>query len=338
MNELPKISIVTTYFNSVKLGDFVNRSMECLLNQTYKNIEFICVNDGSEDSTLSQLEEYARLDSRIVIVNKKNEGVAQYAKGAGQEKATGNWVMLFDHDDLLSLDAIEKAVRITKKHPELEAVSMMINVLYADGKSRVWYNLDKTSKTKMSAEFRRLSGYEFYKNTVGRYDVHFRGIIKREKFQSVSYRYDEKLVNGDEIVERLIFKKLDYIGVCSGVYSHFIYDNSSAKSYSLKKIDIVRTDVILREMFQDENIYDERQEIFEIDAYKSLVTGVKIYNRLKNKVNKTTQNLYYSKLKEGYDKLNKPIVIQQFSGISKIYNQLILSHFNFMLNFYKIKN
>ena len=66
-----KISIVITFYNSVRLGNFVERSMNCLLNQTYKNIEYICVNDGSTDSTLSQLEDYAKKDSRIKVINKK---------------------------------------------------------------------------------------------------------------------------------------------------------------------------------------------------------------------------------------------------------------------------
>lgn len=98
----PKISIITTFYNSVKLGDFVHRAMKSLLNQTYENIEFICVNDGSTDETLAHLKDYEKKDPRIIIINKKNEGVAQYAKAAGQDTASGDYIMLFDHDDQIS--------------------------------------------------------------------------------------------------------------------------------------------------------------------------------------------------------------------------------------------
>ena len=67
----PKISIITTFYNSVKLGDFVHRAMKSLLNQTYENIEFICVNDGSTDETLAHLKDYEKKDPRIIIINKK---------------------------------------------------------------------------------------------------------------------------------------------------------------------------------------------------------------------------------------------------------------------------
>src|SRR5690606_17542356 len=120
-------------------------------------------------------------------------------------------------------------------------------------------------------------GSKAFAKTVGRYDFHFRGIIKKEKFKKYSYAYREKLLNGDEIVERFIFKDLAYIGVCDGIYEHIIYSNSSAKSYSVKKVDIVRTNNILRNWFQEERVYEDRKKIFELSAYKTLVTGVKIF-------------------------------------------------------------
>ena len=128
-NPNPKISIITTFYNSVKLGDFVNRAMKSLLNQTYENIEFICVNDGSTDETLAHLKDYEKKDPRIIIINKKNEGVAQYAKAAGQDTASGDYIMLFDHDDQISHDAIENAINALSKNPDSDAVSMLVKTI-----------------------------------------------------------------------------------------------------------------------------------------------------------------------------------------------------------------
>ncbi len=337
MDNQPLVSIVTTFYNSVKLGDFVHRAMDCLLNQTYKNIEFVCVNDGSQDETLVQLKAYADKDSRIIIVDKENEGVAQYAKAAGQNVAKGDWVMLFDHDDLISYDGIELAVKTAQAHPELDAVTFMQEVLYADGTIRSYYNLDVVSKEKLSYEFRKLSGEEVFQKTVGRYAVHFRGIIKADKFKTVSFRYPEKLVNGDEIVERFIFKNVDFMGSCPAIYKHFIYTNSSAKSYSLKKIDIVRTDVILRELFKKEGVYKARKDIFEFAAFKTLIDGVKIYQHLKISTDEESKQKYLHFLKEGYAQLDRKSILNQLNGVQKIYNSLILSDFSLMMNFYKFK-
>ena len=332
-----KISIITTFYNSVTLGDFVHRSMKCLLNQTYRNIEFICVNDGSKDDTLSQLNQYAETDQRIVVVDKKNEGVAQYAKAAGQDVATGDFVMLFDHDDLLSLDAIEKAVEGLNQHSDLDAISMLVKTQYLDGRVKYFSSLDRMIKDESEFQFYSINGQEMFQKTVGKYDVHFRGLIRRDKFKAVSFRYKEKLVNGDEIVERLIFKDLNRVGVCSGVYEHFIYENSSAKSYNLKKTDLVRTDVILRSIFKKENVFDSRRNIFELSSYKTLVTGIKVFHSLKNTLNKEEKQFYINRLKEGYDQLDKQIVLSNYKKSNNLYHRLLLSDFTILNLFYSIK-
>lgn len=80
MQALPLISIITTYYNSVQLGDFVKSSMNCLLNQTYSNIEFICVNDGSTDSTLDNLEYFAKKTQELKFTQKKIRGMHNILK------------------------------------------------------------------------------------------------------------------------------------------------------------------------------------------------------------------------------------------------------------------
>lgn len=333
-----KISIITTFYNSVKLGDFVKKSMECLLNQTYRNIEFICVNDGSTDDTFLQLSEYAQEDKRIILVNKENEGVAQYAKAAGQDIASGDFIMLFDHDDILSLDAIEKAVDSLLKDENLDAISFIVKTQYLDGRVKNILNLNKLIKDFSSFQPQYLTGDEMFKLTVGRYDVHFRGLIKKDKFKAVSFRYSEKLVNGDEIIERLIFKNLNLVSSCDGIYYHYIYENSSAKSFNLKKTDFVRTDVVLRNIFKNHKVYEDRKNIFELAAYKNLITAIKAYHHFTKKMNKSEKKFFYLRLKEGFDKLDKKCILKQYNkNYIRIYNSLLLNNFFVLINFYNIK-
>lgn len=206
MNNSLKFSIITTFYNSVTLGNFVHSAMECLLNQTYQNIEFICVHDGSPDNTLQQLKEYQRQDNRIIIVDKKNEGTAQYAKAAGQDAATGDYIMLFDHDDKLSLDAVERAAEIINKYPDLDQVSFIVKVCYQDGSLREICLLDERINSVEDYQFKILLGKEGLMKTVGKYDLHFRGFYKKDLFKKVSFRFTEKLVNADEIVERQLLE------------------------------------------------------------------------------------------------------------------------------------
>lgn len=90
------ISVIVLVYNREKV---VGRCLEHLINQSYKNLEIICVNDGSKDKSLEILQEYAKKDSRIKIINNpKNMGIA-YSRNAGLDAATAEYIMWCDSDD-----------------------------------------------------------------------------------------------------------------------------------------------------------------------------------------------------------------------------------------------
>ncbi len=102
------ISIIVPVYNSEK---YIRECIDSLLNQTYKDLEIICVNDGSKDNSLEILNEYATNDSRIKVYSKPNEGKgAASARNLGLSYATGEYVMFLDSDDFFELDMIESMV------------------------------------------------------------------------------------------------------------------------------------------------------------------------------------------------------------------------------------
>ena len=98
-----KISIIATFYN---LEDYVIKCVNSLTQQTLKDIEIICVNDGSTDNTIKILQELAEHDNRIKIIDKQNEGVS-IARNTGIQAASGNYIMFVDGDDYLELNACE---------------------------------------------------------------------------------------------------------------------------------------------------------------------------------------------------------------------------------------
>lgn len=102
---IPKISIIVPVYN---VEDYLPQCLDSLLSQTMEDIEIICVNDGSTDSSLSLLESYAKKDSRIVVINKENAGVS-YARNAGLEKVRGDFYMFVDSDDWLEPETCDVA-------------------------------------------------------------------------------------------------------------------------------------------------------------------------------------------------------------------------------------
>ena len=108
MNEL--ISVIINVYNGEK---FIAKCLESIINQTYKNLEILIINDGSTDNTLKICEEYK--DSRIRIINQENMGLS-LARNVGIDNAKGEYLYFVDSDDFVELDVIEYLYGLCKKH------------------------------------------------------------------------------------------------------------------------------------------------------------------------------------------------------------------------------
>ena len=103
---MPKVSIVVAVYNVEK---YVSKCIESILKQTFTDFELLLVNDGSKDSSLSILKEYALKDSRIEIIDKRNGGLSD-ARNTGMRKAQGKYIYFVDGDDFIEETLLEKCV------------------------------------------------------------------------------------------------------------------------------------------------------------------------------------------------------------------------------------
>lgn len=100
---MSKISIIVPIYNVEK---YLNKCIESIVAQTYKNLEIILVDDGSLDNCPQMCDEWAKKDERIKVIHKVNGGVSS-ARNAGLHVATGEYIQFVDSDDFLELDACE---------------------------------------------------------------------------------------------------------------------------------------------------------------------------------------------------------------------------------------
>jgi len=103
---LPLVSIIVPVYNSEKT---LVRCINSILKQQYKNTEIILVNDGSTDNSLSICQEYAKMDSRIVVIDKPNTGVSD-TRNTGISHASGKYLQFVDSDDWISENATKVLV------------------------------------------------------------------------------------------------------------------------------------------------------------------------------------------------------------------------------------
>jgi glycosyltransferase involved in cell wall biosynthesis len=110
-NKKPSISVIVPVYNT---EEYLTECLESVTNQTFKNIEIICVNDGSTDGSLDILEKYQKKDSRIIVIDSKNGGVSS-ARNKGIKASRGDYITFVDSDDYLGLDTYEKCFKKIKE-------------------------------------------------------------------------------------------------------------------------------------------------------------------------------------------------------------------------------
>ena len=102
MNDV-KVSIIIPVYNP---GELLNRCLDSASNQTLKDIEIICIDDGSSDGSLDILNRYAKNDSRFKVLSQPNLG-AGIARNKGLEYANGEYIVFLDSDDYIEFDMCE---------------------------------------------------------------------------------------------------------------------------------------------------------------------------------------------------------------------------------------
>jgi glycosyltransferase involved in cell wall biosynthesis len=107
---MPKVSIIMPMYNQ---ENYIRECLESVINQTLKDIEIIVVNDGSKDKSLEIVQEYAKKDPRIIIIDKPNTGYGD-SMNVGINRATGEYIGIVETDDFVALDMYETLYNVAK--------------------------------------------------------------------------------------------------------------------------------------------------------------------------------------------------------------------------------
>lgn len=109
---MPKISIVVPIYNVEK---YLKQCLDSILNQTFKDIEIICVNDGSTDGSVQILDEYKAKDKRIIVIDKENSGYGA-SMNMGLDAASGEYIGIVESDDFIKPNMYEELYKLIQKH------------------------------------------------------------------------------------------------------------------------------------------------------------------------------------------------------------------------------
>ena len=150
----PKVSVIIPVFN---VEEYLEQCLDSVLNQTLREVEIICINDGSTDSSLEILKKFALKDSRIKIIDKKNEGPSA-ARNEGIKTAAAPYISFLDADDYLEHNALEETFKCAE-NSDVALVCFGTNIVgevspKQKASDERYYAVDTTGVVELTDELR----------------------------------------------------------------------------------------------------------------------------------------------------------------------------------------
>lgn len=182
------ISVIVPVYNVEK---YLDRCVESIVNQTYKNLEIILVDDESPDNSPRMCDEWAKKDSRIKVIHKKNGGVSS-ARNAALDIAAGDYIAFVDSDDWIEQDMYKKLVDYAVNY-DADIVKCLFYKNESNGFQTAFGNADSPDKLyNNSFELRKsVITYEDFASV-------FNGIYKRKAFENI--RFNEKIRISEDLL------------------------------------------------------------------------------------------------------------------------------------------
>lgn len=211
----PKFSVIIPVYNAEK---YIKRSISSVVNQTYKNIEIILIDDGSQDKSRDICEEYSKNDNRIKVIYQKNSGVS-VSRNVGIKNSIAPYIIFVDSDDWIENNMLEKLNKITEEM-DVDCITYNIN------------NIVKTgciSVKKMIKDFIKLIKTETINSSCNK-------VYKREIIEKYDVKFDKKIQIGEDLLFNLLYlsKIEDIYFLNENLYN---YNRENVNSVTAKYIE-----------------------------------------------------------------------------------------------------
>lgn len=268
----PLISIIVPVYNVEK---YLSKCLDSLVNQTYQNIEIVCVDDGSTDSSGSICDEYAKKDARIKVIHKENGGLSD-ARNVGLETINGEYVMFIDSDDWIDKDTCDYCINTLKLYDVDLILWSYIREYKNNAKpKRLFMNGSRYFDDQEIKE-------KIFLRCVGLNGVELRNV---ENMDSIVTAWG-KLYKRDKI-NNIRFKATTEIGTEDALFNIYVMDNINSAFYIDRYMSHYRRDnvISLTSTYKSE-LYTCWQRLYDyIEAFiKEKDLGDDFINALNNRI------------------------------------------------------
>lgn len=307
-NNMPKVSIIIPIYN---VENYLKECLDSVVNQTLKDIEIICVNDGSTDNCLNILKEYANNDSRIKIIDKKNSGYG-HSMNVGLDNATGEYIGIVEPDDYVETNMYEELYEIAiEKDVDIVKADFRIFLGKNDKRFFSYMPLDRTSNfyNKITNPKEEKDVFNLKMNT-------WTGIYKKEFIEKYNIRHNET-AGASYQDNGFWFQTLSQAEKIYCLNKNFYnkrFDNPNSSVNNKAKVFCMKEEYDFIQNFLDKN-EDIKKLFLEIYWYKKFQNYLFTYKRIADEYKEEFALVFHNEFKEAME--NKLINMKLFKPKEK---------------------
>ena len=334
-----KVSIITPIY---KVEKYLDKCVETLINQTYKNLEIILVDDGSPDNCPKMCDEWANKDKRIKVIHKKNGGVMS-AWTTGFKNSSGDYIAFVDPDDYVDLNLIEKSLQKIEETNSNMAIFGYEQIYENKNINKNAYNYTNYIPVleKEDLEQFKLNSCKQINSYTPLYK--WNKVCERKLIENNLKYCDDRVSLGDDCCIALgaILDSKKIVVLEDYFYKYVQRQNSIIHNYNStlqNQMEILLTN--LCKLLKDKNYYSEEAECFEISRMLFILTRNIINSNLNKKDKKQAfKNFTQSELVQKIINLKKyqKTLPKTYKIFDKIFltkwfwiNNLFIKTFNFI--------
>lgn len=282
-----KVSVIIPVYN---VEQYLKECLDSVINQTLKDIEIICINDGSTDGSLKILEKYESLDDRIVVFSQENSGLSA-TRNKGMQLSSGEYVYFMDSDDYLELNALEELYNLSDEKNLDLVIFKLIN--FDDGADKKY-----TSAYYEMEDIEEIVGDDVFNYEILGDKVFSMAVSAPGKFFKKSLIKDFKFPEGLIFEDNLFFTEAIFNAKRVYFYKKHLYNrrrrlNSITTSPNEKYMDCIPLFNMINGFMKDKGLFDK---------YKSPLYNQKIsitYNRFAS-VNNEVKKEFFKRIKQDF--------------------------------------
>ena len=262
---MPKISVIIPVFNGSK---YINRTLNSVLNQTFKDFEVICINDKSKDNSLEIIGQFASKDKRIKIINNENNIGAALSRNKGIDIAEGEYIYFLDADDYID----EKYLECMYKKIESENCDIILNT-----------SIQTENDNKIS-EYRHPSmpdinpDGEYLDNITVTHDAPcfiWARMYRKSFLNRYNLRFLDITATDDVVFNGIVNMYRDKTFVFYGEKYHYTVNNTSvtgvAKSVDDRDLKHIKAYSLIYDYLKEHDKFDDRLKLFRVFPFFKVI-------------------------------------------------------------------